>query len=458
MIKDKCIYNNSYRHKMVIHFIVFALLIIFFGKAFFVESNYFLLYLYGATVTFVLLITFFVAMFKYEDPALVAEEKLKNEKEANGRGELFISCMVAVWNEENFIEQCIKSLVKQTYKNKEVIFVDDGSTDNTGKILDDYAKKGIIRVIHQKNSGKKKALGQAMKIAKGELFAFSDSDSIWANDAIEKIVKIFQTDQSVGGVSGHCRALNANKNLLTKIQDSWYEGQFSIRKAFESVFGAVTCVSGPLAVFRKDAIYNYIPAWENDSFLNQEFKFATDRTLTGFVLGNKTIEKKLKKKYCESPFVKDVDYSSKNWKIVYAKSAKSWTIVPDTIKKMLKQQIRWKKSFLRNIFFTGFFYWKKPLLPSLFYYLHIVFVLIGPFIAFRHLIYLPIRGDIFSAFLYMAGIIFVGFMFGFAYKLENPKCHIWIYRPLMSLTSTLFLSWIIFYSVLTIKRMTWSRI
>lgn len=65
----------------------------------------------------------------------------------------------------------------------------------------------------------------------------------------------------MGAVSGHCRALNAETNLLTRIQDCWYEGQFSIKKAFESVFGAVTCVSGPLAAFRRESIYNYIPAW-----------------------------------------------------------------------------------------------------------------------------------------------------------------------------------------------------
>ena len=443
---------SNHVYKLITHFIIFALLIVFLGKAFFVEYDYFLLYLYGATVTFVLLVTFFIAIFKYKDPVLIADEKLKSSEKKDA---LFVSCMFAVLNEEKFIERCIKSLVDQTYEHKEIIFVNDGSTDSTGEILDKYAKRGLIKVIHQKNAGKKKALGQAMRIAKGELFAFSDSDSIWAEDAIEKIVKIFQTEQEVGGVSGHGRALNANTNLLTKIQDSWYEGQFSIRKAFESVFGAITCVSGPLAVFRKEAIFNYISAWEHDSFLGQEFKFATDRTLTGFVLGSKVIGAKLKKKYPNSYFINK--YKDRDWKIVYAKSAKSWTIVPDSVARIRKQQIRWKKSFIRNIFFTGLFYWRKPFLPALFYYLHILFVLVGPFIAFRHLVYLPIRGDIFSIFLYLSGIIFVGFMFGLVYKIENPKCHIWIYRPLMSLMSTLFLSWIIFYSIFTIKKMVWSR-
>lgn len=143
--------------------------------------------------------------------------------------------------------------------------------------------------------------------------------------------------------------------------------------------------------------------------------------------------------------------------MVYCKSAKSWTIVPDTFKRLLMQQIRWKKSFIRNIFFTGLFYWRKPLPTAFVYYVHILLVIVGPFITFKHLIYYPIRGNFFSAILYLSGIIFVGFMLGFAYKLENKDCHRWIYRPVMSLLSTLVLSWLIFYSALTVKKMVWSR-
>jgi len=51
------------------------------------------------------------------------------------------------------------------------------------------------------------------------------------------------------------------------------------------VFGSVSCVSGPLAGFRREAIWNYFPAWAADSFLGREFRFATDRQLTGYVLG-----------------------------------------------------------------------------------------------------------------------------------------------------------------------------
>lgn len=446
------------KRRILIYFVVFAIFTILIGKLFFVDSGNWFLYFYGVLVSLVLLCNFYYAFFKYEDPAILADEfEKENLKKGIKPERPFVSCMIAVYNEEDVIEQCILSMLNQTYQNREIIFVNDGSVDGTAKVLDEYARLGKIKVVHQKNQGKKKALGRAMREAKGDIFAFSDSDSVWATDAVEKIVKIFGAFPDVGGVSGHFRLKNSRENILTKAQDAWAEGQFAVRKAFESYFGVVTCVSGPLAVFRRESIYNYIAAWEQDEFLGQEFKFATDRTLTGFLLGNKYIDKQIKEKYANEECVKSINYPEKEWKVVYSKSAKSWTILPDNFKSLVKQHVRWKKSFIRNTFFTGTFYWRKPIIPALAYYLHVVFVVIGPFIAARHLIYLPLRGDLWSAILYLFGIIFIGLMFGLAYRLENKSCSIWMYRPVMSLLSTLFLSFLIFYSAFTIKKMVWHR-
>jgi len=445
---------STLKSKFIVILIVLSLFTIIIGKLWFNQNSpNLVLYFYGILVSSVTLLVFLITYTSYKDPYFEAQKIPKSKKKNYS-----VTCMVAVRNEEIIIEKCIQSLINQTYKKKEIIFVNDASTDNTKAVLDEYANKGLIKVIYlEENVGKKKALAKAMLQAKGEIFAFSDSDSVWAPDALEKVVDVFNLDELIGAVSGHCRALNGDKNLITKIQDSWYEGQFSIRKAFESVFGSVTCVSGPLAVFRKSAIFNYIPAWENDKFLGQEFKFATDRTLTGFVLCAKSIGKKLKRKYSDSPFIKAENFPERSWKVLYCKSARSWTEVPDTFRKMLRQQIRWKKSFIRNSFFTGKHYWKKPLPVSFVYYMHIAFVLVGPLIAFRHLIYLPIQGNLFSAFLYIAGVLFLGFTFGLAYKVEHKNCHKWIYRPLMSLMSTMVLSWLIFYSALTIRNNKWLR-
>jgi len=445
---------------MIPHLTVFCLFAFLLGKAFFRRSIITdpLLFAYGLTVTGVILMQFVVALFIYKDPYLKARQLAKSGlKPLDAKKPYKVSCLVAVYNEEKIIEKCVVSICQQTYENKEIIFIDDCSTDDTVKILRRLEKEYPIKVItSEKNGAKKRALCKGALEATGDIIAFTDSDSLWKPDALEKAVEIFRYMPEVGAVSGHCRALNGDDNLITKVQDSWYEGQYAIRKAFESVFGAITCVSGPLAVFRRDAIYNYLPAWENDTFLGQEFRFATDRTLTGFVLGAKYVGEGLKKKWSTSPFLTP-NYPVKEYKIVYTKSARSLTEVPDDFRRVIKQQVRWKKRLVRNTFFTGRFYWRKPILPALVYYLHILFVLVGPFIVLRHLIYLPLRGSIYSMILYLCGILFIGFMFGLAYKLENPGSRRWVYRPLMSLLSTLVLCWLFFYSAATIRRMKWHR-
>lgn len=437
---------------LAVLFVTTILAIILTGKLLFSFSLSFLFF-YGFTATTLLATLFIVSHFFYRDPYL---EAIKNNIKPDHKRKA--TCIVAVRNEEDIIDRCILSLINQTYPNLEIIIVDDKSTDKTAQIIREYSISSKIRALFLTvNVGKKKAISKAIEVSTGEIFIFSDSDSVLEPQAVEKIMTIFEASSETGAISGHCRALNAQENFYTKVQDSWYEGQFSVRKAFESIFGAVTCVSGPLAAFRRETIFNFIPAWENDRFLGKEFKFATDRTLTGFVLGNKWVGDKLKKKYKTSRFVTSVDYPLKEWKIVYSKSTKAWTNVPNSFGKMIKQQIRWKKSFIRNVFFTGSFYWMKPLPVAIVYYLHVLFVIVGPFIALKHLVLLPLGHDFMAPLFYIAGIILIGFMFGISYKIENPDCHRWIYRPVMSLFSTLIFSWLLFYSAYTIRKMIWHR-
>jgi cellulose synthase/poly-beta-1,6-N-acetylglucosamine synthase-like glycosyltransferase len=416
-------------------------------------------YAYGVTVTAVIFITMTISLLCYRDPAVTARAQLTARYRAAGQADSLplVSCIVAVHNEERLVEQCIAAMAAQTYDRKEIIVVDDASTDGTASILRELSRKYPFRLIELPvNQGKKGALATALLESTGSVIAFADSDTVWESDALELTVPIFQADPDVGGVSGHVRLLNADQNFLTKIQDTWYEGQFSVRKAFESVFGAVTCVSGPLALFRRSAIFNFMPAWQADTFLGQEFRFATDRTLTAYVLGGSYFAPRVLPRYGQTAFSEPA-YPAMDWKIVYSKSSRACTQAPSTLRGMIRQQVRWKKSFIRNVFVTGRFYWRRPFLPALLYYVHCLFVILGPFLAIRHLIYLPLRGNIMSAVLYLAGIACIGFAFGLAFLHENPGSRRWLYRPAMSLMSTLILSSLIFYSAATIKKMTWSR-
>lgn len=88
-----------------------------------------------------------------------------------------ISVIVPVYKVEKYLKRCIDSIISQTYKNLEIILVDDGSPDNCGKICDEYAKKDDrIKVIHQTNSGLSMARNAGLDIAQGEFIGFVDSD------------------------------------------------------------------------------------------------------------------------------------------------------------------------------------------------------------------------------------------------------------------------------------------
>jgi cellulose synthase/poly-beta-1,6-N-acetylglucosamine synthase-like glycosyltransferase len=350
-------------------------------------------------------------------------------------------------------------LFASTYPTFEVIVVDDGSSDTTPLLLRALqARYPTLCVITLPRSvGKKRALTAGVEHASGEIFVFSDSDCVLEADAMSRVVSAFCAHPDLGAVSGHARALNAGRNLLTKTQDTWYEGQFSVWKGAESVFGAVTCISGPLAGFRRGAVYNFLPAWANDRFLGKDFPFATDRQLTAYVLGGPYVGDELKRRYADSPFVRDANYPCRAWQTAYVKSARVRTIVPWTLRRLLKQQVRWKKSFIRNLFFVGSFQWRRGPAPALLFYGRAVFILAAPLMAFRHLVWLPIHGGYLLTVLYLAGILFKGCIWAFAYRAENPGCSRWIYRPLMSLMTVLMFSMLLPYSLLTIRRGVWSR-
>ena len=107
-----------------------------------------------------------------------------------------VSIVIPVYNVEEFIVQCIDSVLNQTYKKLEIIFVDDGSTDESGKICDKYALKDKrIKVIHKKNGGLSSARNAGLDYATGKYLMFLDSDDFLEENACEVLYnKIKQID------------------------------------------------------------------------------------------------------------------------------------------------------------------------------------------------------------------------------------------------------------------------
>lgn len=117
-----------------------------------------------------------------------------------------ISIIVPVYNTGGYLVRCLESLIAQTYQNIEIILVDDGSTDGSGAVCDDFARRdGRIRVIHQQNSGVSAARNAGLETSEGEYVFFLDSDDILPSDSLERLL----TEICPGGlVSGSMRQLH----------------------------------------------------------------------------------------------------------------------------------------------------------------------------------------------------------------------------------------------------------
>lgn len=102
-----------------------------------------------------------------------------------------ISVIVPVYNIRQYLEKCIESIIDQTYRNLEIILVDDGSTDNSGEICDFYSNKDSrINVLHQENKGLSAARNAGMKVARGDWLAFVDGDDWIESNMFEKMLDI----------------------------------------------------------------------------------------------------------------------------------------------------------------------------------------------------------------------------------------------------------------------------
>lgn len=108
-----------------------------------------------------------------------------------------VTIIVAIYKSEKFLQKLIESIIGQTYKNLEIILVDDGSPDNSGKICDEYSKKDKrIKVIHKKNGGTCEARNYGLKAATGDYVTIIDGDDWLSKDYVEYLMNIIESTYS----------------------------------------------------------------------------------------------------------------------------------------------------------------------------------------------------------------------------------------------------------------------
>ena len=112
-----------------------------------------------------------------------------------------ISVIVPVYNVENYLTRCVDSILSQTYKNIEILLIDDGSTDASGDICNEYCREDSrVSVVHQRNGGLASARNAGIDISTGEYLTFIDSDDYVSSYYIENLVnaiKKFNADLSI---------------------------------------------------------------------------------------------------------------------------------------------------------------------------------------------------------------------------------------------------------------------
>jgi len=193
-----------------------------------------------------------------------------------------VSVVVPVYNSERYIAKCVDSIINQTYRNLEIILIDDGSTDTSGKICDEYAEKDKrVRVIHKKNSGVSEARNCGIREAAGRYISFLDSDDYFEIETIEISSSVIEAEKADAVIWGYyADFLDAEGKVLFSKIISPNTGNLSkkdnSRLSVDEQFWGIGYVWNKL--YRMDIIK------ENDFWFNKDISMGEDTLFNASVL------------------------------------------------------------------------------------------------------------------------------------------------------------------------------
>ena len=152
-----------------------------------------------------------------------------------------VSIILPIYNVEKYLEKCVDSVISQTYQNIEVILVDDGSKDSSGRICDELVENdNRIKVIHKKNGGLASARNAGYEVATGEYLMYIDSDDVIKNDIVEKCVCTMEKEQSDVVIFGYEKTSEDGQVLETC---RWGNKTYSHDEMVEYLYEAICNMS-----------------------------------------------------------------------------------------------------------------------------------------------------------------------------------------------------------------------
>lgn len=346
-----------------------------------------------------------------------------------------VTFVVPAKNEEDNIAETISRFWQVDYPKAkiEVVTINDGSDDGTlGEMRlaqTESEKQGVrVEVVDWKiNRGKREGMAEGVRRARNEIVIFIDSDSFIEKDSVKHLVKYF-SNPKVGAVSGHTDVFNRNENMLTKMQALRYYVAFDIYKAAESIFGNVTCCPGCCSAYRKSYVDPILDKWLSQKFLGTTCTFGDDRSLTNFII--------------------------RKYDAVYSPEAQAYTVVPSTIRKYVKQQQRWKKSWIRETFIASSFMWRKNPIAAISFYSYMFLAFAAPVIFIRAVFYIPIFDSHAWPVAYLAGLALMLILHGVYYR-NRVKDSPWFLPALTFWFYTVMLMWQLPWAFLTMRDTRW---
>lgn len=314
-----------------------------------IDSIYSIIIAFGMTMTF---------MYNFVNVPLAIYHKNAESKQKIERG-LFtplVTLIIPAYNEEKTIHKVIASAIEANYPRKQILVVDDGSTDNTfgiantfskrfskilpssspllktgsldqtsilhlpeiarggGKVAGNQNEEFELSILRKENGGKASAINFALRFAKGEFIMIVDADSIIGREAVAETTRYFQ-DPSVAAVGGNIKVLN-RVNLLAYCQALEYLIGINLFKRAFDIFGVVMVVPGALGAFRKSILSS---SGEFDSnTLTEDFDTTIKVLKTGKAVQGSTY-------------------------------AMSYTEVPETLGGLYRQRMRWNRGNMQTL-------------------------------------------------------------------------------------------------------------
>ncbi len=227
-----------------------------------------------------------------------------------------VTFLIPCWNEESTVINTVESVLSLDYpKDKfHVIAIDDGSTDNTWKNLQQYCDHHQVTLLTKENGGKHSALNHALNFLKTELVVSFDADTKINTDAMRKAAHYFIKDKKLMALGGTV-LIDKPKTFVQKAQEIEYE-IFSFTKKMLGFADAVFVVPGAFSIFRRE-VFDIVGGYRNAHNLE-------DIELT-------------------------IRMQKHGLKVSHAHDAIVWTKGPDTVKKLYKQRLRWSYGFIMNM-------------------------------------------------------------------------------------------------------------